>query len=195
MLIPILFSAVLIIGILLFIMFISQKPKSGTPEKSSWIQFFAKGKDAGFSFKEMLPSEKVLKEMNIKVGSIDIAQMLSVMNSRIAALYDREHTIGHSYFIPLRYNPSIEKLADIFMNKVIPLLQEYFYDDYEKIRLILGDNQKDSDDICFCVEVKNIARDLFGDKKIPDQYLYMPVAYRINDKSAFLNIGAYEYLK
>jgi 5-methylcytosine-specific restriction protein B len=68
--------------------------------------------------------------------------MLENINKRITVLYDREHTIGHAYFIPLKSNPTIETLAKIFENNIIPLLQEYFYEDYEKIRLVLADNRK-----------------------------------------------------
>ena len=68
------------------------------------------------------------------------------MNKRITVLFDREHTLGHAYFLPLKDAPTIETLANIFENSIIPLLQEYFYEDYEKIRMVLGDNQKDSED-------------------------------------------------
>ncbi|MGL5384166.1 MAG: McrB family protein, partial [Culicoidibacterales bacterium] len=93
-----------------------------------------------FDFIEMLPDYTVLQGINI--DGIDIAKMLEVMNNRITYLYDREHTIGHAFFMSLKNNQTIEQLARIFSKKVIPLLQEYFYEDYEKIRLILGDNAK-----------------------------------------------------
>ena len=93
-----------------------------------------------FEFKEMLPDADVVA--GISVGNLSIKELLSRMNRRITVLYDREHTIGHAYFMPLRDDNSVEKLAEIFKNKVIPLLQEYFYEDCEKIRLVLGDNQK-----------------------------------------------------
>ena len=64
------------------------------------------------------------------------------MNQKISVLYDREHTIGHAYFMPLKNNPTVETLASIFKSAILPLLQEYFYEDYEKIRLVLGDNKK-----------------------------------------------------
>lgn len=54
--------------------------------------------------------------------------MLEIINQRIECLYDREHTIGHAYFMPLKENPTIKVLASIFENKIIPLLQEYFYE-------------------------------------------------------------------
>jgi 5-methylcytosine-specific restriction protein B len=66
--------------------------------------------------------------------------MLEIINKRIEYLYDRDHMIGHSYFMSLKNNQTIEELTNIFRNKIIPLLQEYFYDDWEKIKLILNDN-------------------------------------------------------
>ena len=69
--------------------------------------------------------------------------MLKTMNNRIEFLLDREHTIGHAYFLgSFRENPTIHGLAAIFRNRIVPLLQEYFFDDYSKIRLVLGDNAK-----------------------------------------------------
>ncbi len=93
-----------------------------------------------FEFIEMMPEPTLLD--NVKVDNIDIQKVLEMMNRRIEYLYDRDHTIGHSYFLRLKNDPKIDVLSDIFKNKVIPLLQEYFYDDWEKIRLVLGDNQK-----------------------------------------------------
>ncbi len=89
-----------------------------------------------FDFVEMMPDAKVLED--IQVQDLSIAALLQCINLRIEALYDREHTIGHAYFLPLRENPSVRNLAHIFQNKILPLLQEYFYDDYEKICLVLG---------------------------------------------------------
>lgn len=96
-----------------------------------------------FKFIEMMPREEVLE--GIKVGEVNIVKVLKAINSRIEFLFDREHTIGHAYFTPLAKEPTLEKLADIFQNSIIPLLQEYFYEDYSKIQLILGDNVKPAD--------------------------------------------------
>jgi 5-methylcytosine-specific restriction protein B len=70
--------------------------------------------------------------------------LLKKINERIEYLYDRDHTIGHAYFMDIKdpNKQNLETLSNIFRNKIIPLLQEYFYDDWEKIRLVLGDNQK-----------------------------------------------------
>lgn len=94
-----------------------------------------------FDFVEMMPKPEVLS--GIYVGKINIERMLESINERILYLYDREHTIGHAYFTCLRTDLTINKLATIFKNSIIPLLQEYFYEDYSKIQLILGDNGKE----------------------------------------------------
>ena len=92
-----------------------------------------------FSFVEMVPDTSLL---NFDVARVNIKAMLDAINERITYLYDREHTIGHAFFMGLEKHRDIEHLSAIFMKKVIPLLQEYFYDDYEKIQLVLGDNAK-----------------------------------------------------
>ncbi|MEF7637402.1 AAA family ATPase [Bacillus thuringiensis] len=98
-----------------------------------------------FKFIEMMPDIEILKELGIhEIEEIDIPAILKAMNERIEFLYDREHTIGHAFFTPLvgEENQSIQNLAHIFLNDIIPLLQEYFYEDYSKIQLVLGDNAK-----------------------------------------------------
>ena len=137
-----------------------------------------------FSFVEMMPDTEVLE--GIEVEGINIANMLDIINRRIEVLYDREHTIGHAFFTGLRAEPTIEKLAMIFKKSIIPLLQEYFYEDYKKIRLVLGDNRK-SEDAQFIIEKAHDYAALFGDVDVglDDGY-----RYEIN-KNAFDNIEAY----
>lgn len=86
-----------------------------------------------FEFVEMMPKPELLG----KCGDVDLQEMLKSMNNRIEFLLDREHTIGHSYFMGVE---SIEDLCAVFKNKIIPLLQEYFYDDYAKIIAVLNGN-------------------------------------------------------
>ena len=138
-----------------------------------------------FRFKEMMPDTEVLKD--ISVEDISISEMLSRMNKRIAVLYDREHTVGHAYFIPLRDNPTVEQLAEIFENAIVPLLQEYLYEDYEKIRLVLGDNNKENKDEQFIIATETDYEELFGSTDIGFDD---SVTYEIN-KAAFGNIDAY----
>ena len=140
-----------------------------------------------FRFKEMQPDPSTLEDVTI--GELNISTMLSRMNRKIAILYDREHTIGHAYFMPLRVDPSVENLANIFADNIIPLLQEYFYEDYEKIRLVLGDNQKDNEELQFIIARANDDyADLFGDSSADFDE---SITYEIN-REAFKNIEAYK---
>jgi 5-methylcytosine-specific restriction endonuclease McrBC GTP-binding regulatory subunit McrB len=88
-----------------------------------------------FSFMEVMPDPELLKE--IVFNGFKLKEVLECINERIEFLLDRDHTIGHSYFMDIEGGDT-EALVDVFKNRVIPLLQEYFYHDYEKIALILG---------------------------------------------------------
>lgn len=92
-----------------------------------------------FEFVEMMPDSEYLKDKKISDSrnTIELDRLLESMNNRIEFLLDREHTIGHSYFMGVE---SIEDLHEVFKNKIIPLLQEYFYDDYAKIIAVLNNN-------------------------------------------------------
>ena len=138
-----------------------------------------------FFFREMLPNAKVLTEVSVE--DLSISELLTRMNQRIAVLYDREHTIGHAYFMPLKHSPTIETLAEIFSNNILPLLQEYFYEDYEKIRLVLGDNRKTDESEQFIIAKSNDYSELFGNG---DVGLDDGTSFEINQK-AFANIESY----
>lgn len=86
-----------------------------------------------FNFVEMMPRPELLSD---NIDGVNLQKMLEKLNTRIETLLDREHTIGHAYFIKCK---TLADIAEVFRNKVIPLLQEYFFDDYEQIRLILGE--------------------------------------------------------
>lgn len=90
-----------------------------------------------FSFEEMMPDTAVLK--NIKCGSVSLADLLSCINERIERLIDRDHTIGHAYFISIDQSANpLGQLKMVFRDKIIPLLKEYFYSDLSKITVVLG---------------------------------------------------------
>ena len=146
-----------------------------------------------FKFEEMLPDYHLLEDIFVedKGVKVNIGAMLKVINERIEYLYDREHTIGHAVFLEKMENDKIDidinKLENIFKKNIIPLLQEYFYEDYEKIRIVLGDNAKDEDEQ-FILAV-SIPKDIFegdiGDIDIPEK------KYIINYDN-FKNIMAYK---
>lgn len=108
-----------------------------------------------FEFVEMMPDEDLLDEVVVE-EDIKIHEMLKKMNQRIEVLYDREHTLGHAFFMSLKKKEkaTINQLESIFKNKIIPLLQEYFYEDYEKIMLVLGIDPQNTDDSKF-ISVKS----------------------------------------
>ena len=121
-----------------------------------------------FEFVEMMPEYDTLNKTIIE--GINVGEMLKTINERIEYLYDRDHTIGHAYFIDVA---DIGTLANVFKNKILPLLQEYFYDDWEKIRLVLGDSQ--------FIKEKKPAKVLF---KSGTDYINDKILYEI-DKEAF----------
>ncbi len=86
-----------------------------------------------FSFVEMLPKPELLED--IEIEGIELKKLLETINERIEVLVDRDHTIGHAFFIN---DTTIEDLRNTFANKIIPLLQEYFYGDYSKMELVIG---------------------------------------------------------
>lgn len=93
-----------------------------------------------FSFKEMPPKPELLD--GIKVEGVDIGRLLRVMNERIEVLLDREHCLGHAYFMPLVDDRRLATLGTIFRNQVLPLLQEYFFEDWQRIQWVLNDHNK-----------------------------------------------------
>ena len=93
-----------------------------------------------FVFKAMPPRANLLD--GVEVEGIPIERLLAVLNQRIEALLDRDHCLGHAYFMPLRQTPTLHKLAEIFSNQVLPLLQEYFFDDWQRIQWVLNDHRK-----------------------------------------------------
>lgn len=146
-----------------------------------------------FQFVEMMPDTKVLRDIGAdKVDDLDVAAMLEKINERITFLYDREHTIGHAFFTKLKDDPTIETLASIFKKSIIPLLQEYFYEDYQKIQLVLGDNGKVDVSTKFIKDEEVKVAEIFKGKAT-DVIDLPEKKYTIN-KEAFLNIESYKQI-
>ncbi|MCH2054481.1 McrB family protein [Acinetobacter pittii] len=126
---------------------------------------------------------------------INISQMLSAINQRIEALYDRDHSIGHAYFTSL-INVSdgmkrLKALSLIFKNRIIPLLEEYFFEDWQKIRLVLADNQKANEDQ-FIIESQDHdenLNNLFGNNH--GMSVYDIKQCYVLQNSSFMNPNAY----
>lgn len=91
-----------------------------------------------FDFIEITPDPSVVRShVGAKglIADFDVARLMSVLNERIEALYDRDHTLGHSYFLRI---DTLEDLRDRFASQIIPLLQEYFFEDADKVCSVLG---------------------------------------------------------
>jgi len=138
-----------------------------------------------FDFIETMPDTNILSKVVIE--GVSIASMLETINKRIEVLSDRDHLIGHAYFIDLISEPTLVRLSGIFAQNIIPLLQEYFYEDYEKIRLVLGDTHKEPEEQFILVKQIDYAK-LFG---VATFELDEVPAYTINH-AALLNINAYK---
>ncbi|WP_444500343.1 McrB family protein [Campylobacter insulaenigrae] len=106
-----------------------------------------------FEFVEMMPNPNVLSD-NCK--GVNLQELLKAINTRIEYLLDREKTIGHAFFIGIE---NLENLKKVFQNKIIPLLQEYFYNDYALINAVLNDNGmifEDKKDDTYLQKIKNL---------------------------------------
>ena len=161
-----------------------------------------------FDFVPLLPDTRTEKDaddpysaplaglmVTTAVGAIDVRQMLARINERIEALYDRDHCIGHAYLTALAdlddSDARFERLADIFRNRIVPLLEEYFFEDWRKIRLVLGDNQKPfaAQFITESDAHEQDLSDLFGNNHGLDSYATKR-RYQ-SQSSAFANPAAY----
>lgn len=133
-----------------------------------------------FKFIEMMPDSSLLDSIKIN-DQINVSAMLQAINDRIEILIDREHTIGHAYFMKLNdpQQASLDNLKDIMLNQVLPLLQDYFFDDYDKIRMVLNDNN--------FVQAKPINEALFIDNE-----LNLPEVRYVINETAFNEISNYQ---
>lgn len=153
-----------------------------------------------FDFVEMMPKPELLA--GAKVKGVDLQRLLEVLNQRIEILYDREHTLGHAFFMPVKalvdageQDEAFNALIAVFKNKIVPLLEEYFFEDWNKIRLVFADNQK-PDSLQFVEEKEqkgDALRSLFGKGHNLDQYGQSVVKYTLaaGDDTVWNNAKAY----
>ncbi|MFD1141633.1 McrB family protein [Larkinella insperata] len=129
-----------------------------------------------FHFRELLPDVGLLSV----VDGVDLGTLLRTLNERIEYLYDRDHLLGHAYLMNVQ---SHEELCEVFSDRIIPLLQEYFYNDWRKIQFVLGDNpawRKAPDQKLIWVKKQYrpaLTKELFGEE--PDE-LTEVVTFEIN---------------
>ncbi|MBC7475472.1 MAG: AAA family ATPase, partial [Candidatus Sericytochromatia bacterium] len=161
----------------------------GTMNASQNIEVFDQNFRRRFDFIELDINYDLLK---FKIDGIEIDKMLMKINERIEYISDEQLRIGHSYFIELKDNPSFEALKNTFKNKIIPLLQYYFFEDIEKIYLILGDNNKKDQSLQFVQQKKINIKNLFGNNaKIKNRNIDDKNLYKFNspnDPNAFIQI-------
>ncbi|WP_278189477.1 McrB family protein [Thiothrix fructosivorans] len=119
-----------------------------------------------FHFEEMMPKPELLR--GIIVDGVNIELLLARMNKRITALYDRDHTLGHAFFMSLTNESPLAKLREVFERQILPLLQEYFFEDWNKIRLVVGNA---------LIVTENVEADLF--ESSPEGLVNSKI-YRIN---------------
>ncbi|MBA3979162.1 MAG: restriction endonuclease [Alcanivorax sp.] len=155
-----------------------------------------------FDFVPVLPDVRneagaPLFDLRVSLGEqvIDIPRMLSAINQRVEALYDRDHCIGHAYFTSLAQVPDGDErlvaLSQVFSQRIVPLLEEYFFEDWQKIRLVLADNQK-PEAARFVIESQDYEEDLarlFGSDHGLDTYTTRQ-RYVVQE-AAFTNPDAY----
>ncbi|MBT5934603.1 AAA family ATPase [Sulfurimonas sp.] len=145
-----------------------------------------------FEFVEMMPNSDLLvfsdgqkSPLIVKDGDkeINVQNILTAINERIEYILDREHTIGHSYFLPLIDTPTKEKIDEIFKVNIIPLLAEYFYGDWGDIKYVLNNNfidkKKKSE---YIVDKNNDNRQLNKVYEIADEFESCEYIKIYNDK-------------
>jgi 5-methylcytosine-specific restriction protein B len=131
-----------------------------------------------FDFLELEPDPSTLSET--AVPGVDLVKLLIALNERIEALFDRDHRIGHAFFIGVS---SLEGLENVFRRKVIPLLQEYFYENWSNVRRALNDYGQG--DFVMRKALSQLPAD--GDESFTDE---SRVVYRVND--ATFPVTAYQ---
>jgi len=134
-----------------------------------------------FEFVEFMPQPELLaeREQGAEVEGVNLVALLQTLNDRIEMLLGRDYWLGHAYFWPVN---TLADLKDVMRHKIIPQLQEHCFDDWDKVRLILADNQKTNVPERQFIQVKTAnstqLERLFGDTSISS---VMP-SYQVNPR-------------
>lgn len=143
-----------------------------------------------FVFREVPPQPNLLDD--VQVHGVNVGDLLRTMNQRIEVLLDGDHCLGHAYFMPLGRTGgnTLAALADIFRRQVLPLLQEYFFEDWERIGWVLNDPAKKDAKLRFLVRPESTVDHLFPAQvaaSVQDR------RWRLNEE-ALLEIGSYRQI-
>lgn len=139
-----------------------------------------------FIFEEVEPDSATLE--GVEVAGVDLAALLDTLNARLEALLGRDHRLGHAYLIGIEASDKVAPLRHVFATQILPLLQEYFFDDWERVRLVLNDHRKKDPLDQFITEGTGDIATLFGEGaghvpiqkrwRLNTQALDRPSAYR-----------------
>lgn len=97
-----------------------------------------------FKFIEMMPKSDLVTDIKIN-DKYNFKNIFEALNEKITVLLDRDHQIGHGYFMKDKINDDIYKLRDVWFDEILPLLNEYFYNDWEKLQALLGEASDKND--------------------------------------------------
>lgn len=140
-----------------------------------------------FEFVEMLPNTEVLA--GVVVAGVSVAVLLATMNRRIEVLLGRDYMLGHAYFLGLTNSSTLSELAKVFRRQVLPLLQEYFFEDWQKIAWVLNDHRKPAN-LQFVQQVTTGITELLGnDVELPSEGRVWTI-----NAAAFDQPGAYQLI-
>jgi len=98
---------------------------------------------------------------------VDLRKLLTTMNARIEKILDKDHCIGHSYFMGIvQQADPLKELRQVFARKILPLLEEYFYGDPAKIGMVLGTRFVKREDAGVTMAEGDWGIDDFEDRKV-----------------------------